>query len=168
MNIKPIIGDITEFQGDVIVNSANKSLMRGGGLCGQIHKKAGIELEKECLEIKQKLNIDWIPIGNVIVTKGYNLFSNYIFHTVSPKNSFDDMTLLKKCYSNCIKKADEMNLTSIAFPPIGTGIYNIPTEVSSRMLKEAIEEIQDINKLKEIYLYFLTEDKMNTYKTIFT
>ena len=42
-----IIGDITEISVDVIVNSANKSLLGGGGLDYIIHKKARPLLKAE-------------------------------------------------------------------------------------------------------------------------
>src|SRR3989338_7083671 len=117
MDIKLILGDITKIPTDVIVNSANPSLMRGGGVCGAIHKAAGIELEKECLELKKSRGIDRLPIGEIIVTKAYNLPTKFVIHTVGPKNNgIDDINFLKKCYTNSIIKADELKANSISFP----------------------------------------------------
>ena len=72
-------GDIFQTPADAIVNPANASLLAGSGLCGGIHKRAGLKLEEKCKSIGKQ------EIGNAIVTPAFEL-SNLkgIIHACGP------------------------------------------------------------------------------------
>lgn len=83
-------GDITTLQIDSIVNAANF----GGLGCfvpchkcidNQINTFAGISLRLECNEIMKEKDY-FLHTGKSFVTKGYNLPSKYIIHTVRTNN----------------------------------------------------------------------------------
>src|SRR3990167_7133444 len=115
--------NITTATTDAMVNSANKSLIAGSGTCGQIFREAGkLELERECIEIRNTLSTKWLPIGGVIVTKPYNLKCKHLIHTVAPKNYVDDSKLLELPFINSLEMAKSLGCKSIAFPAIGGGI----------------------------------------------
>jgi O-acetyl-ADP-ribose deacetylase len=165
MIIKIIKYDITSFPVDIIVNSANKSLMKGSGVCGAIHSKAGIELGKECMNIKKKQNISFLSIGNIIVTRAYNLPAKYVIHTVGANNNGrEDISLIKNCYRNSLKKAEELKVKSISFPAISTGIYKLPIESSARMIKEVLNELLYFKYLKEVYFIMGSEEQVEVYR----
>ncbi len=154
--IKVILKDITEVEFDAIVNSANKSLLRGSGLSGAIHRAAGKELEIECKDIGP------LDEGNSIITKGYNLKSKNIIHTVAPKYYLlqeNREDLLRKCYYTSMKIADRNNFKSIGYPAIGIGVYKWPIELA---LTIAVEEISRYirNENKNIEnVYFVVRDE---------
>lgn len=94
MSIRIIAGDITEFDGDVIVNAAKPSLLGGGGVDGAIHRAAGIGLLASCRDIWCDRTSPEVadgtedPIrcetGSVRPTPAFLLRSKWVFHTVGP------------------------------------------------------------------------------------
>lgn len=161
--IKVILGDITEVEFDVIVNSANKSLLVGSGLSGAIHRAAGKELEIECKEIGP------LDEGNSTITKGYNLKSKNIIHTVAPKYYLlqeNREELLRKCYYTSMRIADVNNLKNIGYPAIGIGIYKWPIELA---LTIAVEEISryirnENNNIENVYFVVRDERLKKAYE----
>lgn len=97
-----ITGDITEQETEAIVNAANGTLLGGTGVDGAIHRAAGKELLGECKKIReQELKGEELQVGEVVMTKGYQLPATFVIHTVGPvwqENSDQQETLLANCY----------------------------------------------------------------------
>jgi O-acetyl-ADP-ribose deacetylase (regulator of RNase III) len=101
-----VLGDITKQKVDAIVNAANKSLLRGGGVDGAIHRSAGSELEVECLELEGCL------IGQAKITKAYDLEDmgiGWVIHAIGPKwlgGSKEEEKLLESAYRRSLELAE--------------------------------------------------------------
>jgi len=127
MEIQLIQGDITKITVDAIVNAANTSLLGGGGVDGAIHKAGGKQILDECIAIRNKQG--GCKVGESVYTTAGNLNAQYVIHTVGPRwntGNSNEAEKLSNCYLSCLKLADRLNLKSIAFPNISTGIYGYP------------------------------------------
>jgi O-acetyl-ADP-ribose deacetylase len=152
--IRIVQGDITTLKVDGIVNAAQNSLVRGGGVDGAIHRAAGPQLQQECL------TLGGCETGDAKATKGYDLPAKYVIHTVGPvwrlrhlEGTEDE--LLASCYRRSLEVAHGLGINSIAFPAISTGIYGFPAE---RAAKIAIREVQEhAHSLEVVFVCFDSE-----------
>lgn len=152
MNIKTITGDITKLHVDAIVNSANIGLKGGSGVCGAIHEVAGSKLDEECARIGS------CQRGEAVITKGYNLPTKYVIHTVAPiygQHHGNEPEILFSCYYESLRLAEAHQMTSIAFPAIGTGIYKYPASKAAGVARDTIlafEEDHPKSSIEEVLL----------------
>jgi O-acetyl-ADP-ribose deacetylase (regulator of RNase III) len=129
MNIEERIsvlqGDITKMNVDAIVNAANNALCGGGGVDGAIHDAAGEKLYDACAKF------GGCKTGDAKITEGFNLPAKHIIHTVAPVwhgGLKGEPELLEQCYFNSLKLSAENHCNSVAFPNLGTGVYQYPKE----------------------------------------
>ena len=152
-SIQLILGDITTLPADAIVNAANTTLLAGGGVCGAIHMAAGMQLEDECLRL------GGCPTGEARITKGYNLLAKFVIHAVGPKywdGTRNEAVLLRNCYQAIFHLAKEHQISSVAIPAIGTGIYRFPIQEATAI---AVEEARAAIESNDIAVIFCCYDK---------
>uniref|UniRef100_A0A8D8X1S3 O-acetyl-ADP-ribose deacetylase MACROD2 n=2 Tax=Cacopsylla melanoneura TaxID=428564 RepID=A0A8D8X1S3_9HEMI len=153
-------GDITSLGIDAIVNAANNALRGGGGVDGAIHRAAGPQLLEECK------TLNGCDTGEAKITKGYNLPSKHVIHTVGPVG--ENAPLLKSAYQRCLEVMKENNLRTIAFPCISTGVYGYPhwkaAQVALHTVHDFLKEHPD-SVDRVIFCIFLPED-VNIYQSV--
>lgn len=162
--IEIIKGDITKLRVDAIVNAANKTLLGGGGVDGAIHRAAGRELFEECK------TLNGCETGQSKITKGYNLPSKFIIHTVGPvwrggKNNEEE--LLKSCYLTSLNLAIKNNIKTIAYPAISCGIYGFPIDKAAKIAFETVKDfISQNDRIEKIIFIDINDKVINEYKKL--
>lgn len=162
-----IKGDITTLEVDAIVNAANSSLLGGGGVDGAIHRAAGKELLAECR------TLNGCQTGEAKITAGYNLKAKHVIHTVGPiwedkydKNPDEAIELLTNCYVNSLKRAEENQLKTVAFPCISTGVYHFPNELAAQTAIKAIRSFTKQSKyVKEVTVCCFLDKDIEIYQS---
>jgi O-acetyl-ADP-ribose deacetylase len=127
-------GDITRLAVDAIVNAANPSLYGGGGVDGAIHRAGGPDILAECRRLRASRYGGGLPTGAAAATTAGRLPARWVVHTVGPVYSpaEDRSGLLRSCYQESLRVADEVGAATIAFPLISAGVYGWPFDDAVR------------------------------------
>lgn len=157
------------FPVDFIVNTANPEPTVGKGLDKSINEKAGGLMRSE------REKIGRIYPGDIAITDAYGLKAKKVIHAVSvawTDGFHDEPACIQKCYQKSLAAAADymtnhgLNSVSIAFPLIGTGIYQIPIEIS--ILAAISESIKfSLRYNMEIYLVLFDHNSVNATRKIF-
>lgn len=166
MKIELTKGDITKIKSDAMVNAANSSLLGGGGVDGAIHRAGGSEILEECRQIRNRQGK--CKTGEVVVTTAGNLPAKYVIHTVGPVWNNDEekeSQLLANCYRNSLKLAESLEVKTIAFPNISTGVYRFPKELA---VKIAIQEVKNFESevIEKVIFVCFDEENEELYKKL--
>lgn len=141
------IGDITRQHVGALVNAANEFLQHGGGVAGAIVRAGG--------EVIQQESNRWgyVPVGNATTTSAGNLPARFVIHAVGPRggDSYADEKLFFAIWS-ALREAEILRCSTIAIPPVSTGIFGFPkekgctiiAEAAVRFLRERADHLRDI------------------------
>ncbi|MBO0854481.1 MAG: O-acetyl-ADP-ribose deacetylase [Nocardia sp.] len=124
--ISVVRGDITAQQVDAIVNAANSRMRGGGGVDGAIHRAGGPGVLADCVARFPR----GLATGDAGWTTAGDMPARYVIHTVGPnyRAGQTDRALLESCYRRSLEVADELGVTSVAFPVISAGVYGWPLD----------------------------------------
>jgi O-acetyl-ADP-ribose deacetylase (regulator of RNase III) len=131
-------GDLTTVVVDAIVNAANCHLQHGGGVAGIIVRRGGHEIQAQ--------SDVWVrehgPVSHAepAYTTAGRLPCRYVIHAVGPvwgEGNEDDK--LSAAIIGSLRLADQLGLSSIAFPAISTGIFGFPKERAASVIFCAID-----------------------------
>lgn len=167
-------GDITTIYADVLVNSTTKDMLgcregTKGTLDNSIFTRSGMRLRLKCRDIMQgeKLNNT-----EVLVTRAYNLPSDFIIHVVVPcvegELTEENKIELKMCYLNVLECARNNMAKTIVLPCLGTGTNKYPKEEAAKIAKDAICEFlgKYENEIEKIVIDVYDDESYKIYSEL--
>jgi O-acetyl-ADP-ribose deacetylase len=164
-----IKGDITEYDGDAIVNAANSRLAGGGGVDGAIHRAGGPSILQEC---KQWVDANGpLPTGAAMTTGGGLLPARLVIHTVGPIWADHDpgvaRDLLASCYLESLRLARRHRCTRVAFPNISTGVYGYPKEEAAEVAVGSVTDWSTTESgLEEVVFVCFSDENLEIYSRL--
>jgi O-acetyl-ADP-ribose deacetylase len=148
-------GDITGEAVDAIVNAANSHLQHGAGVAGAIVRRGGYQIQQESTEWVQQHG----TVGHTepAYTSAGKLPCRYVIHAVGPVwGEGDEDAKLASAIRGSLQLADRLELASIAFPAISTGIFGFPKERAARIFFETLQDYFSANPTSGLKLVRLT------------
>ncbi|MDO5719449.1 MAG: O-acetyl-ADP-ribose deacetylase [Actinomycetaceae bacterium] len=165
--------DITQLDVDAIVNAANSSLLGGGGVDGAIHAAAGPRLLEACRDLRRRELPDGLPVGQAVVTPGFDLPARWVIHTVGPNRHAGqtDPNLLALAFRSSLDEAARLNIRSIAFPAISAGVYGWEAaevaEIAVGTVKTwAMESAEQCASLERVVFAVINDNIYRSFKTV--
>jgi len=137
---------LTDNITEALVNPANGWLRHGSGVAKTIAVKGGWQVVNE--SNIQILLHGKVKCGDAVTTSAGKLPALYIFHAVGPrwvkigrlKISQNPPQKLHDCVVAALKRAEEHNVTSIAFPNISSGKFGGDVENCADIIVGAVHE----------------------------
>jgi O-acetyl-ADP-ribose deacetylase (regulator of RNase III) len=135
-------GDITVQEVDAVVNAANSSLLGGGGVDGAIHRAGGPAILAACRQLRDTTYPRGLPAGGAVATVAGLLPAKHVIHVVGPvyRRDEDRSPLLRSCYVEALRVADELGARTVAFPAVSAGAYGWPLADAARIAVGTVHE----------------------------
>ena len=136
------IQDILATQVDVIVNPSDSELSHAEGLAGTILAAAGEELETQRRQLIQEYG--QIESGMAVYTTAGQLPYKAVIHAVVPTmGEGDEQHKIEQAVSRSLLLCEANEWSSIAFPPLGTGYFNVPINICAQAFYRSITHFWD-------------------------
>ncbi len=134
-SLEVVEGDITDYDGEAVVNAANNHFWMGGGVAGAIKRKGGQAIEAEAMRQGPR------PVGEAVITSGGTLKARYVIHAaVMGQDLRTNSSAILNATHSSLRLAESKGLGSLAFPALGTGVGGFPMRKAAEIMVTAAWE----------------------------
>jgi O-acetyl-ADP-ribose deacetylase (regulator of RNase III) len=158
-------GDLTDETVDAIVNAANSHLAHGAGVAGAIVRRGGRTIQVESNQWVREHGL--VSHAQPAYTGAGNLPCKYVIHAVGPVwGEGNEEAKLEAAVRGSLRLAEQLGLSSIAFPAISTGIFGFPASLAARVILNSIHDylmFTPESSLKVIRLVLYDQDTLQAF-----
>ncbi|KAI8521216.1 Core histone macro-H2A.1 [Branchiostoma belcheri] len=160
-----IQGNIVNLPADAVIHPTNDSFYLGGEVGSALQKAGGKEFEGE---VKKLLEANGsLDTTGAAICPGHNFPAKYVIHCNGPSWNTDKcQDNMEKTVKNCLALADEKDLTSVAFPSIGSGRAGWPKQTAAQLILKAISNYfssQMTSSIKQVYFVLFDMESIGVY-----
>jgi O-acetyl-ADP-ribose deacetylase (regulator of RNase III) len=144
--VRIVRDDITAMEIDAFVYDITEDVKLGAGHGSAIQQRGGVKIQEALDEIGR------CPVGEAVITTGGLLKAKHIIHANGPKFCEpDEEGKLRRATRAALALADAHGLETLAFPPMGTGLYQVPIDLCARVMVDVVTaHLADSTSLKEV------------------
>lgn len=164
-SVTSIVGDITQMATDAIVNAANNELWMGAGVAGAIKRAGGDEIEREAIAKGP------ILVGEAVATGAGRLPNKVVIHAAAM--GFENGAMVPAT-SETVRAAtrasleicNDLGLTSIAFPALGTGVGGLDLSKCAEVMVETATSYLSLpnNHIAQVVFVLRNENARQTFE----
>jgi O-acetyl-ADP-ribose deacetylase (regulator of RNase III) len=146
---------------EAVVNAANAQLRTGGGVAGAIHSAAGPGLTEETRPLAP------IQPGEAVITGSHDLPNAHVIHVLGPVYGRDDPSdeLLRTGYENALARAEENDVSSVAFPALSTGAFGYPLDEAAPIaVKTILDAASDLESVEQVRFVLFDEKALDAHE----
>ena len=158
--LRLVRGDITDMEVEAFVFDITEDVRLGSGFGGAIQQRGGIVIQKQLDEIGS------CPTGEAVVTEAGILKADWIIHANGPKfREEDEEGKLQQTVKSALARAEEKGVKRLAFPPMGTGLYQVPLDLCTRVMVDTISQhLANGSTLDEVLIVAPDNREFNPFK----
>lgn len=144
--LRLVVDDIADLDVEAFVYDITEDAKLGSGYGGAIATRGGKSVQDELDAIGS------CPTGKAIITSAGKMKAKHIIHVNGPKFfEPDEEKKLRKATRAALSMADEHQIKRLAFPPIGTGLYQVDLDLCARVLfEETSKHLKKKTSLEEV------------------
>ncbi len=133
--IRLVVGDITDLEIEAFVYDIDEDAQVGSGYGTAISGRAGKVVQDQLNEIGT------VPKATAVITEAGRMKADHIIHVNGPKfHEPETEGKLERATRAALRLAGEKGIHKLAFPPIGTGLYQVPIDLCARVMVDTVAD----------------------------